>query len=182
MGIKFVRRWEVDVSQSGIMFLRFDVGAEDGIHASQAVFDAGLEPLGNIRIETQMNGGFASWHGDAGGLPEVRAKGLGLGSIKVGGVSGREGTKRCHGCLRSARPRGAGATIHLLEIGDREGAKERIGEANGGRRGEKNGAKEERTCEGGKNGHEAWSKDWGERPTRCERMTAKMRTASEWLA
>jgi len=63
-----------------------DKGAEDGIHAGEVALAARLGLLANIRIEAYTHRGLARWHDDAGGLPELRAKGLGPGGIGAGGI------------------------------------------------------------------------------------------------
>lgn len=86
-------------------FLRFDVGAEDGVHAGEVALAVGLEPLDHVAVEPQMNGGFAGGQDGAGGFPEIvaegfGARGVGEGLVEATGADGFDFAKKmsrdCH--------------------------------------------------------------------------------------
>jgi hypothetical protein len=80
-------------------FLRFDVGAENGVHAGEMAFAVGLEPLDDVAVEAQVNGSFAGRQGDAGGLPEIFSErfgawGVGAGPVETAGAHRFDFAKR----------------------------------------------------------------------------------------
>lgn len=85
--------------------MRFDVGAEDGVHAGEVALAVGLEPLDHVAVEPQMNGGFAGGQDGAGGFPEIvaegfGARGVGEGLVEATGADGFDFAKKmsrdCH--------------------------------------------------------------------------------------
>lgn len=56
------------------VFLGLDVGAEDCIHTGEVSGAVGLEPVDNIAVYAQVDGGLALGKGDAGIFPEVSAE------------------------------------------------------------------------------------------------------------
>lgn len=68
------------------MFLGFHVGPEDGVHAGEVALAVGLEPVNDVAVEAEVDGGLAGRHDDAGGAPEVGAEGFGFGGGWAGGV------------------------------------------------------------------------------------------------
>jgi len=70
--------------QSRGVFLRFDVGAKDCIHAGEVPLAVGLEPVDDIAVEAQVNQTLTGRNHDAGGLPEIRAEGFRCGGLRAG--------------------------------------------------------------------------------------------------
>lgn len=69
--------------------LRFDVGAENGIHAGQVSFAARPKPFDHVAVEAQVNGGLSRRHRHPRRAPELRAQRLSLRSIRAGAVLAR---------------------------------------------------------------------------------------------
>jgi hypothetical protein len=57
--------------------LRFDVGAEDGVHAGKMALAAGLEPFDHVTVEAEVNGSLAGRDYNPGGFPEIVSEGFG---------------------------------------------------------------------------------------------------------
>src|SRR3984957_15349131 len=61
----------------GSLLVRFNIGAQDGIHAGEMALAALLEPFDDIGVEAQMNRCFAARHDNARVLPKIFAQRFG---------------------------------------------------------------------------------------------------------
>lgn len=66
---------------SGAALLRVDISAEYGVHAGEVPLASVAEPLDDVAIEPQMNGGLAGRQNDTRRLPEILAERFGFRGV-----------------------------------------------------------------------------------------------------